>query len=348
MSQQVKNLRDLEKVKLLRESIKRRFLNEELLNSVLEHDQQVLKLLHDANIKGREKAEKPLVIEEMKIKSAELSDIANNRIYHEKEIEKLLYLLPNFVDLTVHVAKNENENKIISKYGVPVDLKKDELPDYEILEKIDGYDSVRGTKISGHRGYFLKTSMMELNMALIAYAMDFLIEKGYTMMETPLFMKKSIMAKTAELKDFEETLYKDANKNEDRDIIFIATSEQPISAMHMNENLNEKDLPIRYGGVSKCFRKEAGLHGKDTKGIFRVHQFDKIEQFIIADEEDSNKIHENMLKISEEFYQSLNIPYRVVEIVSGGLNLAAYKKYDLEGYFPSKGSSRIQGISIMQ
>jgi len=139
------------------------------------------------------------------------------------------------------------------------------------------------------------------------------------------------MAATAQLEQFDDELYKVIGDDEK---YLIATSEQPISAFHYKEWLNPKDLPLRYGGVSSCFRKEAGAAGKDTWGIFRVHQFDKVEQFVLTTPEKSWEEHENMLKVSEEYFQSLGIPYRVVSIVSGELNNAASKKYDLEGWFP--------------
>jgi seryl-tRNA synthetase len=147
------------------------------------------------------------------------------------------------------------------------------------------------------------------------------------------------MAKTAQLEQFDEELYKVTEKENDpaTDKYLIATSEQPISALHEGEWLNDKDLPIKYAGYSTCFRKEAGSHGKDAWGIFRVHQFEKIEQFIFCKPEDSWQHFDDMINTSEEFYKSLNIPYRVVAIVSGALNNAASKKYDLEAWFPFQG-----------
>jgi len=149
-------------------------------------------------------------------------------------------------------------------------------------------------------------------------------------------MKKDVMAKTAQLEQFDEELYKVVGgaQDEENEKYMIATSEQPISALHQNEWIEPKQLPIRYGGVSTCFRKEAGAHGKDTWGIFRVHQFEKVEQFCITTPEKSWEMHEEMIGIAKDFYESLNIPYRVVSIVSGALNNAAAKKYDLEGWFP--------------
>jgi len=149
-------------------------------------------------------------------------------------------------------------------------------------------------------------------------------------------MNKEVMAKTAQLEQFDEELYKLVAKSGDttEDKYMIATSEQPISAYHQDEWLDPKTLPLRYAGFSTCFRKEAGAHGKDTLGIFRVHQFEKVEQFVLTAPEDSWAMHEVMLKNAQDFYDSLGIPYRVVSIVSGALNNAAAKKYDLEGWFP--------------
>merc|ERR1719361_2588777 len=146
-----------------------------------------------------------------------------------------------------------------------------------------------------------------------------------------------MMAKTAQLEEFDEALYHvttGTKDDEDNDKYLIATSEQPISALHYKEWLQPNDLPIKYAGISTCFRKEAGSHGKDAWGIFRVHQFDKIEQFIICKPDESWNYHEQMIKISEDFYQSLGIPYRVVSIVSGHLNNAAAKKVRSRGMVP--------------
>jgi seryl-tRNA synthetase len=151
-------------------------------------------------------------------------------------------------------------------------------------------------------------------------------------------MLKDMMAKTAQLEQFDEELYKVVDGEESNDKYLIATSEQPISALHADEWLQSSyPLPIRYAGYSTCFRREAGAHGKDAWGIFRVHQFEKVEQFVITDPEKSWEMFDEMIGYSEEFYKSLGIPYRVVAIVSGALNNAAAKKYDLEAWFPFQG-----------
>jgi len=231
------------------------------------------------------------------------------------------------------------------------------LHHYDILEKLDAVDTDRGVKVAGNRGYFLKGVGYLLNQALISYGMQFLLKQHYTPLQTPFFMRQDAMAATAQLEDFDEQLYKvlgqsrpsgDAPKDkaaaqallsDSEDKYLIATSEQPISAMHKDEYIDEDQLPIRYAGYSMCFRKEAGSM-RDARGIFRVHQFEKIEQFVITHPEQSWEAHEEMIRTSEAFYQSLRIPYRVVVIVSGALNNAAAKKYDLEGFFPAFGGFR--------
>jgi seryl-tRNA synthetase len=162
------------------------------------------------------------------------------------------------------------------------------------------------------------------------------MSKGYDVVQPPYFIKKDMMEKTCEIGDFQENLY----QLENNEAYLIATSEQPISVMYSDEWLKKADLPIKYCGYSSCFRKEAGSSGKDVWGIFRVHQFDKIEQFVICEPEKSWEMHEEMIKVAEEFWKSLGIPYRVVSIVGGALNNAAAKKYDLEGWFPGYGAYR--------
>jgi seryl-tRNA synthetase len=160
----------------------------------------------------------------------------------------------------------------------------------------------------------------------------------YTPLQPPYFMKKEMMAKTAQLEQFDEELYHVTGTGED--MYLIATSEQPISAYHKDDWLTAEQLPLRYAGISTCFRKEAGSYGKDAWGIFRIHQFEKVEQFVITSPDDSWKMHEEMIQIAQEFYKSLGFAYRVVNIVSGVLNNAAARKYDLEAWFPTLGVYR--------
>lgn len=163
--------------------------------------------------------------------------------------------------------------------GVTVE-KRDVLSHHEVLTRLDGYDPERGVKVVGHRGYFLRKWGVFLNQAMINYGLEFLDKKGYTPLQTPQFMNKEYMAKTAQLEQFDEELYKVVDGDAEK--YLIATSEQPISAFHADEWLVAKDLPIKYAGFSSCYRREAGSHGRDAWGIFRVHQFEKVGDFLDA------------------------------------------------------------------
>lgn len=250
----------------------------------------------------------------------------------------------NLVHESVVVSNDEANNEIVrtwmpescaeigpvaSATGAPA-----KLSHHEVLLRLDGYDPERGVKIVGHRGYFLRKWGVFLNQALINYGLGFLYEKGYVPLQSPVMMNKEQMAKTAQLSQFDEELYKVIDGEDEK--YMIATSEQPISAYHSNEWFESpaEQLPIKYAGYSSCFRREAGSHGKDAWGIFRVHAFEKIEQFVLTEPEKSWEEFDRMINNSEEFYQSLGLPYRVVGIVSGELNNAAAKKYDLEAWFP--------------
>lgn len=253
---------------------------------------------------------------------------------------KLLKQIGNLVHDSVPVAESEEKNEVVREVGAKRGDKEGEYKlhhHHELLHMIGGYEPERGVKVTGHRGYFLTGPGVELNLALIQYALSFLNERGYKSLQTPFTMNKDVMAETAQLEDFDEALYKVSGDGDDEKYL-IATSEQPISAYHRGEWIPEKQLPIKYGGYSTCFRKEAGSHGKDAWGIFRVHQFEKIEQFCITspDDDASWKMHEEMLTAAEDFNKSLGISYRVIVLVSKELNNAAAKKYDLEGWFPAR------------
>lgn len=274
-----------------------------------------------------QKSEVEAKIEQLKVAVAEA----------EKAVDHQIGAVGNIVHADVPVSDNEDNNKILRTWG---ECKTFAKHHHELLYMIDGFDSPRGVEVAGHRAYFLKGVGVQLNYAVITYGMDFLTKRGYCMLQPPYMMRKEVMARTAQLEQFDEELYKviggkdTAEEKEEKEAYLIATSEQPISAFHQNEWLDPKELPLRYGGISTCFRKEAGSHGKDTWGIFRVHQFEKVEQFCITAPEHSWAMHDEMIKSSEEFYQSLGIPYRVIDIVSGALNNAASRKFDLEGWFP--------------
>jgi len=197
-------------------------------------------------------------------------------------------------------------------------------------------DMERAAKISGARFYFLKNELVMLNLALQRFALEYLSKKGFEIIEPPFMINKKAMAGVIPMGDFEEVIY----KIEDEDLFLIATAEHPLGAMRMKEILDKKELPVKYAGISPCFRKEAGAHGKDTKGIFRVHQFDKIEQFIFCEPKDSWKLHEELIKNAEGIFKALKVPYRGVNICTGDVGYVAAKKYDIEGWFPGQGKYR--------
>jgi seryl-tRNA synthetase len=339
---------------LIRESQRRKFKDVTLVDKIQALDSQLREATHKLSLLNRDSGtiSKQVAMKKKAGEDAqELVDQANQLNEQidkaqaevkelQAELDKTLPLVGNLVHDSVPVSEDEKDNTIVRTFGELRKAGEGEKPllqHDQLMERLDAFDMVRGAEVAGHRGYFLKTVGVKLNLAIIQYGLDFLEKRNYTLLSTPFFMLRKPMSETAQLEQFHEELYKvvgDADESADKEKYLIATSEQPISAFHRGEHLNPKDLPLRYGGISTCFRKEAGAHGKDVRGIFRVHQFEKVEQFCITDPEKSWDMHEEMLRTSEEFYQSLNIPYRVVTIVSKELNNAAAKKYDLEGYFP--------------
>jgi len=199
----------------------------------------------------------------------------------------------------------------------------------------DLFDLERAAKISGARFYFLKGKLGLLHMALMRFAAEFLSNKGYTFMYTPFIVNADTIEKAAELGDFSETLYKIGN-----DQYLIATAEQTLAAYHMDDVLDVKQLPLKYVGFSSAFRREAGSASKDTRGIFRVHQFDKVEQYVFCKPEDSKKLHEEMVKNEEELIKALELPYRLINICSEDMNDTAARKYDIEVWMPVQGTFR--------
>ncbi|KAI0052369.1 serine-tRNA ligase [Auriscalpium vulgare] len=260
----------------------------------------------------------------------------------EQTMRRKASTVGNIVNKTVPVSLTEDDNATLRLWhpdgpNAQVEKKTNILAHHEVLLRLDAIDLERGSKIAGHRGYFLTNDGVDLNQALISYGLDFLRNRGYRKLQPPFMMNKDQMAKTAQLDQFDEELYKVVGGDDEK--YLIATSEQPISAFHSDEWFEspEKQLPIQYAGYSTCFRKEAGSAGRDMWGIFRVHQFEKVEQFCITEPEKSWEMFNTMIENSEAFYQSLKIPYRVVAIVSGALNLAAAQKFDLEAWFPFQG-----------
>ena len=276
------------------------------------------------------------LIEQMQETSQTLSNLETVQTQTESSYTKLALTIPNLVDESVPIGKDDASNKEIKKWGkVPqFDFKiKDHI---DISQSLDLVDLERAAKVAGARFYYLKNDLVKLNQALIQYALDFLSEKNYTPIQTPYLINRSSMEGAIIAHDFEDVIY----KIEGDDLYLIGTSEHAVASMHSNEILEGRILPLRYAGVSPCFRKEAGAHGRDQKGIFRVHQFEKVEQFIFSRPEESWKEHEQMLSNVEEFYQKLEMPYRIMLLSSGDLGKISAKTYDLEAWMAGQNSYR--------
>lgn len=245
----------------------------------------------------------------------------------------------NLVHDSVPVDDNEDNNAVVKTWG---EARTDtELHSHvDLVRRLDIADLEKGSAVAGNRGYFLKGAGVLLNNALVSYGLQFAYQRGFTPLQTPFFMRKDVMAECAQLAQFDEELYKVSGEGEDK--YLIATSEQPLCAMHRKSWHEKNELPLKYAGYSTCFRKEAGSHGRDTLGIFRIHQFEKVEQFVVCSPHDNTswEMLDEMIANAELFYQSLELPYRVVNIVSGELNSAAAKKYDLEASFPASKAFR--------
>jgi len=286
--------------------------------------------------KKKEGEDATLILDEMKRVSEELSGLESSQAEIEKKYMQLALTIPNLVHQSVPVGKDDSANKEIKKWGkIPeFDFKvKDHI---DISEKLDLVDLERAAKVAGARFYYLKDDLVRLNQALIHYALEFLTEKNYSLVQPPYMINHQSMEGAIIADDFKEVIY----KIEDEDLYMIGTSEHAIAAMHSGEIIEGKDLPLRYAGISPCFRKEAGAHGRDQKGIFRVHQFEKIEQFVFARPEDSWKEHDRMLAIAEEFYQKLEIPHRVVLLSSVDMGKISAKTYDLEAWMAGQNAYR--------
>jgi seryl-tRNA synthetase len=276
------------------------------------------------------------LLEMMKEVSQKLEEMEKTQNKVELDYKKLALTIPNLIHESVPIGVDETANKEIKKWGEPprLDFKVQDHVDFST--RLDLVDLERAAKVAGARFYFLKNDLVQLNQALIQYALDFLSKKKYNLIQPPYMINRNSMEGAIIAEDFENVIY----KVEGEDLYLIGTSEHAIAAMHSDEILDGTKLPIRYAGVSPCFRKEAGAHGKDQKGIFRVHQFEKIEQFVFSRPEDSWKEHELMLSITEEFYKNLGIPYKVMLLSSGDMGKISAKTYDIEAWMGGQNAYR--------
>ncbi|MDI6806300.1 MAG: serine--tRNA ligase [Candidatus Aenigmarchaeota archaeon] len=241
-------------------------------------------------------------------------------------VKDCLLKLPNLLHESVPHGKDESDNVEIRRWGSPPKFDFDPKDHLTILKNLGLVDFERGAKVAGHQFYYMKNQLVLLDLAIQRFAIDFLLKKGFTLVEPPLMINRKAYEGMIDPTDFEMVTY----KIEDEDFYLIATAEHPLGAMFMGEVFNKQDLPLRLCGVSACFRKEVGTHGKYTKGLFRVHQFNKVEQFIFCLPENSWELFEELQKNAEKLYQNLGLCYHVVNICTGDIGTIAAKKYDIE------------------
>ena len=280
------------------------------------------------------------LIQEMQECSKDLTKLEEVQQKTELEYSKLALTIPNLLDKSVPRGDSSANKEIRKWHDIPkFGSGSNSLPPkdhIDLAENLNLLELERAAKTAGARFYYLKGDLVKLNQSLIQFGLVFLSEKGYTMFQPPYMINRKSMEGAVILDDFEDVIY----KIEGQDLYLIGTSEHAMVSMHSNEILDGNSLPARYAAISPCFRKEAGAHGKDQKGIFRVHQFEKIEQFVFSKPEDSWDQHEKMIAITEEFFQKLEIPYRIVLLSSGDMGKISAKTYDLEVWMAGQNAYR--------
>ncbi len=254
----------------------------------------------------------------------------------EKDLFEKMSWLPNLIDSEVPIGKSDEDNVPIKYWGEIPKFNFEPVSHQELGEALDLIDIERAAKITGSRFYFLKNEGVLLRLALINFAFDYLNKQGFTLMSTPHLAKEQTLFGTGYLPFFKDDIY----KIEKEDLSLIGTSEQTLVAYHQDEILSEAELPKLYSAYSQCFRTEAGSYGKDTKGIFRVHEFMKVEQIVLCKKEEAEQYHQKCLQNEEALLKALEIPYRVVLICTGDMGAPGYKKYDIEAWFPSQNKYR--------
>ena len=276
------------------------------------------------------------LLKEMGEISKKLDELENSRKKVDDDYHNLSFSIPNLIHDSVPKGGDESFNKQVRTWG--------EIPKFDFKVKdhidlgleLDIVDLERASKTAGARFYYLKDGLVKLGQSLTAFALDFVSGKNYNLIQPPYMINRQSMEGAVIADDFEDVIY----KVEDEDLFLIGTSEHAIASMYYDEILEGSKIPLRYASISPCFRKEAGAHGKDQKGIFRVHQFEKIEQFIFCRPEESWEEHEKMIKNTEEFYQQLEIPYRLMLLSSGDMGKVSAKTYDIEAWMAGQNAYR--------
>ena len=342
-------------IDLIRDNLKRRRDNEKLkeFEHLLKLDEKVRALKKDIQDLRTQRNRLSREIGELKKSGKDDSEIVkkvnavNKKVKEtetetneiEQELKHIQMSIPNILHESVPYGADDEDNEVVKEWGGKPEFDFEYRSHVDLLDTLDVGDIPRAARLSGSRFYYLKNELVILDIAMQQMALEMLLKQDYGPIYPPFMMRREPYEGVTDLADFEDVMY----KIEGEDLYLIATSEHPMAGMYMGEIFEPTDLPLKLAGVSACFRKEAGSHGKDTKGIFRVHQFNKVEQFVFSLPEDSWKIHEELIKNEEDFVQALKLPYRVVNVCTGDIGIVAAKKLDLEFWFPGQQKYREGG-----
>jgi seryl-tRNA synthetase len=333
-----------ENPKAYKDDMKKRFKDPSLIDTVLHLDEEWRKHKSESDQLRARRNKLSLEINELKkakkdaskvIKEASaipdrLKKLEEHMAKLEKELADALYRVPNLLMPKVPVGKDASENVEVKKWGKPKKFAFELKTHSQLAEDLGIADFEQGT-IVAQRGFnYLFGQLAMLDMALQRYGIEFLVEKGFTPVVPPMMINRETLGGAVDLSAFNEVIYKVENE----DLYLIGTAEHALVTSQRNKTLQEKNLPLKICAVTPCFRKEIGAHGVDTKGLFRMHQFNKVEQVVFCKPEDSPKMHEEMEAITEEFFRSLEIPFRVIELCTGDLGPKFAKQYDIEAWFP--------------
>ena len=285
-----------------------------------------------ANSSGDEKQD---LLNQASALSSEVKQLFETVEEKDKDFFDKWIKVPNLISDTSPEGKTDEDNFEIKKVGDVKDFLNPKSH-IEIGEELGLIDVQKASEISGSRFSYIFGDLVKIEFSLVSWAFNKLSEKGFTPTVPPVLVRENALYGTGFFPDDAEQVYEIPND----ELFLVGTSEVPLAALHSNEIVNIDDLPIRYAGFSTCFRREAGTYGKDTSGIFRVHQFDKVEMFSFCNPENSLDEHEFILSVEEELLQELEIPYRVVDVCAGDLGASASKKYDIEAWIPSQNTYR--------
>jgi len=321
-----------------------------LLDSVIQWDKEWRKALAEGDALKRRRNEITKEIAEAKKAGKNTDKLRKEAAALPKKIASLdlrieelegqvrdgLLRLPNLLHESVPIGKDDSENVEVSRWGSPRTVDFDLRPHGELLEALRLADFERARKIAGAGFVYLLGDLVRLDQALLSFALEYMVRQGFTAVFPPFLMRRAAYEGVVDLTDFENVMY----KIDGEDLYLIATSEHPMGAMFMDEVIDVGKLPLALTGLATQFRREIGAHGVDTKGLFRMHQFNKVEQFVFCRPEDSWTWHEKLRANGEAIYRALEIPYRVVNVCTGDIGTVAAKKYDIEAWFPRQQAYR--------